>query len=473
MNQPNESAGLLTRLQAWIRESISLKIFSIGILVLLLLIPTAWIQALIEERQQRAQSVVNDISETWSGEQVLLGPVLVVPFLKKEMVEDEKRGVQTREYEELAFVLPQTLEARSEVLPTRLHRGIFEAAVYESQNELRAHFGAVDLSTLGIAASSVLWNKCYLIIGISDLRGVSSNPAVKWGEQTLEGEPTDNIGILTRLIEKASTTDDESSLAFAHAKREFRKGIKIPVTLSGDKPLDQEVMINLAVKGSRALHFMPAGKTSTVVIKGNWDSPSFVGNFSPTDRKVSAEGFEAKWRVLHYNRPFEQQWVGSNRELSEVDFGVRLLIPVGQYQKSMRTAKYGILVILLSFVALLLVELITKARIHAFQYILIGAALIVYYSLLLSFSEHIGFNPAYLISSGCTVALVALYVFAILKNQRITLLFSSLLTFFYLFVFVIIQLQDYSLLVGSVGLFTLVAALMYVSRKVNWYGAQG
>lgn len=469
MNPQTDATGLITRFQAWIRESISLKIFSIGILVLLLLIPTAWIQSLIEERQQRAQTVADDISDTWSGEQVLLGPVLVVPVIKKESVVDEEQGLQIREFEELAFFLPETLDARSEVKPTRLHRGIFEAAVYESQTVLRARFGAIEFAALDIPENSVLWNKSYLIIGISDLRGVSTNPTIKWNGQALEGEPTDNIGLSVGLPATADAQDGEFAPASHRRQREFRKGIKIPLKGAGGPQPNQEVVIQLAVKGSRALHFVPAGKTSEVTLTGKWESPSFVGSFSPAARKVSQEGFEARWRVLHYNRPFEQQWVGHNRELKDVDFGVRLLIPVGQYQKSMRTAKYGILVILLSFVALLLVELITKVRIHAFQYILIGAALIVYYSLLLSFSEHIGFNMAYVFSSACTLSLVVLYVYAILHNRRITLLFGGLLSFFYLFIFVIIQLQDYSLLVGSVGLFLLVAALMYVSRRVSWY----
>ena len=469
MEHQHESLGLLNRLQAWIRESVTLKILSIGFLVLLLLIPTAWIQSLISERQQRAQSVVQDINETWSGEQVLLGPVLVVPVVTRETVIDEEHGLQTREHEELAFFLPQTLDVRSEVQPQRLHRGIFEAAVYESRHTLRARFAPLDFSTLEIPDADVLWARSYLIVGISDLRGVSSNPTVQWGQTQFAGEPTDNIGISVRLQARAGLAEDEGSAAPARNAAEFRKGIRIPVALSPEFSFQDEVVINLAVKGSRALQYVPAGKTTDVAVKGPWDSPSFVGSFSPADRQVTADGFEARWRVLHYNRPFEPQWVGNNRELNDVDFGVRLLIPVGQYQKSMRTAKYGILVILLSFVALLLVELITKVRIHAFQYILIGAALIVYYTLLLSFSEHIGFNSSYLIASGSTILLVALYVFAILRNRRITLLFGSLLTFFYLFIFVIIQLQDYSLLVGSIGLFLLVAALMYVSRKVNWY----
>jgi inner membrane protein len=467
MDNQHESAGLLNRLNVWIRESVTLKLFSIGILVLLLLIPTAWIQSLIEERQQRAQSVVTEISETWSGDQVLVGPALVVPFTKRETVIDEKLVTRVQVREELAFFLPDELAVESNVAPTRLHRGIFEAAVYGSQNEMSARFDSIDFSGLGVSDSDVLWGKAYFILGVSDLRGVSATPVVRWGEQLLVGEPTDDIGISVRLFERPDALGEEWIAPADPAKGTFRKGIKIPASLSG--PVAQQLTVSLDVKGSRSLHFIPVGKTTRVRVQGPWSSPSFVGNFLPTERNVGPAGFDANWQVLHYNRPFGQQWLGANRELSDVNFGVRLLIPAGQYQKSIRTAKYGILVILLSFVALLLVELITKIRIHAFQYILVGAALIVYYTLLLSLSEHISFNVSYLIASGCTTALVGLYVFAILKNSRITLLFGGLLTFFYLFIFVIIQLQDYSLLVGSIGLFVLVAALMYVSRKVNWY----
>jgi inner membrane protein len=455
----------------WVRESVSLKLFSIGILVLLLLIPTAWIQSLMEERQQRAQSVVEDISATWSGDQVLVGPVLVIPHLAREHVVDEKGVARLQEREELAFFLPNDLSVQSHVSPTRLHRGIFEAAVYESENEINAQFDSIDFSGLGIAVQDVLWNKAYFMVGISDLRGVSASPVVSLGEELLVAEPTENVGLSVRLFQKPDAFGDEITPAPDRSVAAFRKGIKIPVPETTSFQKQQALSVTLSVKGSRSLHFLPVGKTTQVRVQGAWDSPSFAGSFLPTDRSVGPEGFDAKWRVLHYNRPFDQQWVGANRELADVDFGVRLLIPVGQYQKSIRTAKYGILIILLSFVALLLVELITKIRIHAFQYILIGAALIVYYTLLISFSEHIGFNVAYLLASAATIGLVVAYVFAILKHTRISILFGSLLIFFYAFVFVIIQLQDYSLLVGSVGLFVLVGALMYVSRKVNWYNS--
>jgi inner membrane protein len=174
--------------------------------------------------------------------------------------------------------------------------------------------------------------------------------------------------------------------------------------------------------------------------------------------------------VLHFNRPFSQQWTGNGVELSGADFGVKLLIPVDQYQKSTRTSKYGILIILLTFMALFLVEIIQKIRIHPFQNILIGAALIIYYILLLSFSEHIGYDMAYIISSIATVALISLYSTTFFRNTKLVVLFTALLVLFYTFIYVIILQQDFSLLLGSIGLFLIIGSLMYFSRKVNWYG---
>ncbi len=217
------------------------------------------------------------------------------------------------------------------------------------------------------------------------------------------------------------------------------------------------------------LYFTPVGKTTEVSLQGPWASPSFDGDFLPVSREITEAGFTADWKILHYNRPFSQEWIGGNQKLSGAEFGVRLLIPVDQYQKSIRTAKYGILVILLTFISLFMVEIMKKVRIHPFQYILVGAALIIYYSLLLSLSEHLGYDLAYGVASVATVILVALYSSSFLASRKLVLVFTALITFFYGFIFVIIQLQDYSLLLGSIGLFLTIGLLMYFSRGIRWY----
>jgi inner membrane protein len=189
---------------------------------------------------------------------------------------------------------------------------------------------------------------------------------------------------------------------------------------------------------------------------------------------VNNKGFTAKWRMLYFNRPFAQQWAANDTLLNDMHnhedalFGVKLKLPVDQYQKTMRTSKYGILIILLTFISLFLTEMISKQKIHVFNYILIGAALVIYYTLLLSFAEQIGYNWAYLIASASTIGLVAGFIASLLKNKKSAILFTIILTIFYVFIYVIIQLEDLALLIGSVALFIIVSILMYFSRKINW-----
>ena len=246
-------------------------------------------------------------------------------------------------------------------------------------------------------------------------------------------------------------------------------GIVTKLNWENADSFDGNVNIKLKLKGSNRLDFVPVGKTTNVKLSGQWSNPSFDGEFLPAVRVISEEGFSATWKVLHFNRPFAQQWTDNNQELSGADFGVKMLIPVDQYQKSIRTSKYGVLVILLTFIALFLIEITQKMRIHPFQYILIGAALIIYYTLLLSFSEHIGYNLAYVVSSIATVILIGMYSTTFLPNKGLTVLFSLLLIIFYSFIFIIILQQDFSFLLGSLGLFVIVSLLMYFSRRISWY----
>jgi len=231
----------------------------------------------------------------------------------------------------------------------------------------------------------------------------------------------------------------------------------------------------LSIKGSHDLNFLHLGKTTDIEVTSDWGHPGFNGRFLPDSRDTSdKKSLVAKWHMLYYNRPFPQQWTNSDSVLtnanakSQAIVGVKLRLPIDQYRKIMRTTKYSTLIILLTFVSLFLTELIKKQRIHLFNYTLIGAAMIVYYTLLLSISEQTGYNWAYLISSVSTIGLIAVFTGSLLKNRQAAVLFSAILTFFYGFIFVIIQLEKLSLLAGSIALFMIVAALMYFSRKINW-----
>lgn len=455
------STNLIDKFNRWLSESIMVKLASIGFLILILLIPSAWIESLIVEREGRAESVVEEIASKWSGPQTLTGPVLSIPYIVHYEVEiNDKKEVHERT--EWAYFLPDKLAVKGIVKPQVLHRGIFDAAVYESSISLNATFDKPDFEKLKVLDSDVLWKDAEMGIGIRDLRGISGDPTLTVGGRAIVGEPSSSLTFVGRGQGQSMSSDEGVNSGSG-------TGVVVKLPWASIEDFRGDVSLSLPLKGSSSLFFSPAGKTTTVDLSGPWSSPSFEGEFLPADRNVDDNGFSAQWKVLHYNRPFSQSWVGQSKNLSGSDFGARLLIPVDQYQKSMRTSKYGVLVIILSFVALFMVEIMQKLRIHPFQYILIGAALTIYYSLLLSFSEQVGYNLAYLIATVATVILVGFYSATFLRSKLLIATFTSLLAFFYGFIFVIIQMQDFSLLLGSIGLFAIIALIMYFSRGIKWY----
>ncbi len=463
-----QSLNIFERFNRWIRESIMVKLISIGFLILILLIPASWIDDVIFERQERAGEVVGEVSSKWSGSQTLTGPILVIPYLKREVVARGKEGKAIHEFVEKAFFLPETLNISGTVAPTKLNRGIFDVVVYKSTLSIHAKFEPLDFKSLSIPEDLIVWKDAHMVMGITDVRGISDSMAVNVGMKLLEAEPSSNIGL---AIEHSLR---EPTVGYSRARPDppappSRNGIIVKLQAENANDVTSDVSIKLKLKGSHRLDFVPIGKTTTVNLNGPWEDPSFDGEFLPVTREISQAGFKATWKVLHFNRPFSQQWTGVDQHLKGSDFGLKLLLPVDQYQKSIRTAKYSVLIILLTFMALFLVEITQKIRIHPFQYILIGAALTIYYILLLSLSEYIGHNPAYGISSLATVIMVSLYSISFLKWRKLVMLFSTVLVIFYSFIFIIILQQDLSLLLGSIGLFLILALLMYFSRRVNWY----
>ncbi len=468
--ETNATPNLIERFNQWIAESVMIKLFSIGFLILILLIPASWIENLIRERQTRATGVVREVSDKWSGSQTLSGPVLVIPFTKIEKSKRWDNGKQIEEAIETvhkAFFLPENFTASGKVKPQKLHRGIFDVAVYESEILMDAEFLSPDFATWSIPDEQVHWNEAVLINGISDLRGIDSDPVIESGAKKFVAEPSSTIGIQVNQFISNPMMDEGQ--AASDNSIPLSSGIVVPLGWKSRDEFIGRFTMRLSLKGSENLYFVPVGKSTQVNLTGPWTSPSFEGKLLPAERSVDDIGFSAKWKVLAFNRPFSQKWIDNEQSLGGSEFGVRLLIPADQYQKSTRTAKYDELIIILAFTALFLVEITSKIKIHPFQYILIGVALIVYYTLLLSLSEHVGYNVAYAIASIATTTLVSVYASTFLKRRQITFLFSGLMIFFYVFIFVIIQAQDFSLLIGSVGLFVIIGLLMYFSRNIKWY----
>ena len=461
--------NIFERINRWIQESIMVKLFSIGFLILVLLLPSHLIEEMIYEREQRADRVIDEVSDKWSGPQTVYGPLLVIPYRWVETYDvgkDGKEVKETVEHVDKAFFLPEQLKIDGKVSSEVKGRGIFDVSVYKSDMKINSTFAKPDFKSLAIADDMVLWDQAYLVFGLSDLRGISDNPAFSVGGVSLAAEPSDNIGVYHHATRKPADTEryipdneDEGSKTL---------GITAKLNWTSADSFKGDVDIKLHLNGSSHLDFLPVGKTTHVTLSSTWKDPSFEGEFLP-EHDITESGFTANWKILHFNRAFAQQWKGADQQLKGGSFGVKLLIPVDQYQKSMRTSKYSVLIILLTFVALFLVEITQKIRIHPFQYILIGSALIIYYTLLLSFSEHIGYNLAYGVSSVLTVVLITLYSTSFLQSRKLSVLLALVLAIFYTFIFVIILQQDFSLLLGSLGLFCIVGVLMYFSRNVNWY----
>lgn len=443
----------------WFAGSVLIKLGLIGFLTILLLIPSFLIQDLITERQNRQEEVIREISDKWSGSQLVQGPVLVLPYKATVMAEDpDTKKNSTREILTNIYILPETLNISSEADPELLHRGIFDAVVYNSRIRVKGKFSALELKKSNIDPAMIRWEQAKVDIGLSDLKGLKNNPVIRLGNQNYEVEP------------------DLTSLKL------FSNNLVILPDLSTGKNTALNFSFDLDLRGSEKLSFLHLGKNTTVKIEGAWNNPSFTGRYLPDERSVSDSAFSASWKMPYYNRPYPQQWIEENTVLNTADtvvkgtdksdtravFGVDFLLPVDQYQKTTRAAKYAILVILLSFLSLFFTELLNKKSVHFLQYVLIGAAMTIYYTLLLSLSEQLGFNIAYIIASVATVSLIGTFIWSLLKNSKAALLFAGILTVFYSFIFVILQLQDMALLVGSIGLFVIIAALMYLSQKISW-----
>ncbi|MEO6850515.1 MAG: cell envelope integrity protein CreD, partial [Mucilaginibacter sp.] len=411
IEQPQPPQGFMH----WLKESVTVKLIFIGILVMLLLIPSSMVDSLIMERAMRQDQTIKDVSDQYSGSQFIQGPVLVIPY-KKQIKENDNSGktVMSEVIDNL-YELPNELHYKAKLNSEVRHRGIYEVSVYNGIVKVSGNFTKANLSALSITADKLLPEKAFLLFSISDLKGLKTNPQVKIGGQSLTAEPAAGDSLFENSLQVAVNLKDQL-----------------------DNPVPFE--FDLDLRGSQELSFLHLGKTTDVEITGDWASPSFDGRYLPDQSKIDKKGFSAQWRMLYYNRPFPQQWVDDDKLLSNekkvanATFGVKLLMPVDQYQKITRTSKYAILIIMLTFISLFLTEIIGKKKVHVFNYILIGAAMIIYYTLLLSFSEQIGFNLAYMIASVATVALIATFLASLLKNRKATILFSVILTLFYTFI---------------------------------------
>lgn len=440
-----------SRFSNWMRNSITARMLVVGFLLLVLLIPLEFVKSLIDERAKRQEDVVREINEKWGNEVLLSGPIVKIPYkvISEEKIFNEKSSsyfTKTNEILKYAYFFPDKLNINSQVDSKPLNRSIYESVVYSAAIDVKGNFPKIDFTNTDISEENILWEKATLLLKTSNLKGIKTTPVVNLASESLVMTPQYSTEYLSTI----------QSNYISNAKEIF----------SGTLPFSYKLKIN----GSESLKFLPIGKETDATMKSNWHSPSFDGNFLPedTNKQISKDGFTATWRVLQINRQFEQSFFGKLPDLSASAFGTKLIIPVDEYQKSERTAKYGFMVIGLTLLVFLLIQLVSKIYIHPFQYVMIGLALVMFYTLLISISEHSNFLNAYAIAAFSVLALITVYSRAILKGFKFPLLICASLASLYGFIYVIIQLENYALLVGSIGLFLILAVVMFASRRIDW-----
>lgn len=425
-------------------QNVFFKMFVILILIMVLIIPTVMVQDLIDERTQRQQEAVDEVSSKHALSQTVAGPILTIPYKIKRNVYNKATGKTEVATERMMFhILPDELKINGNVNSESRKRGLFEVIVYQGDLDISASFKDLPLEKLNIPIEQFELDKAFITLGISDLKGLSEQVRIKVNDSSFTcnpGVPTDEV---------------------------LSSGLHVNVPLKANQQ-KLEVSCQLDLKGSQQLMFVPIGKETVVDLHSDWQDPSFSGEFIPHTRTVTDKGFDAKWKVLNLNRNFPQEWTGG-RNIEQSAFGVDMNMPVDVYQKATRVAKYAMLFIVLTFLVFFFVEVINKILIHPIQYILVGIALILFYVLMLAMSEQIYFNAAYVLASIMTIGLIFFYAKAILGSQKLGLLTAAILFIMYMFIFVIIQMQDYALLFGSFGVFLILGVTMYFSRQVDWF----
>ena len=432
-----------------LRTSVIARLVVMGMILIGLLIPLSMVQSVVSERTARRDSVINDVSSTWGGSQTVAGPVLVVPYQCTVTDRDGPRIVTGR-----ATFLPDSLSVQGSLGPQIRGRSFFDTVVYSAHLVVTGRFSPPDLSPVTRGDVQPLWKESVVNLGVSDPRGIAKRVSLDWEGADHPFEP----GIV----------DTGLMASGLHARVDLTAGSALKTAIPFSLTLD--------LNGSRDLRVLPAGNDTSVRLASSWPHPGFIGAPLPQSRTVDASGFTAQWDVPYFGRGFSRAWTdaGLDREKMKTQaeaaaFGVSLVQPVDIYQQAERAVKYAVMFIVLTFVVFFLFEVVRARLLHPVQYVFVGFALCVFYLLLVSLSEHTGFDIAYAAAAVGTTALISSYSMFVLGGVLEGALVGIAIAAVYAFLYLLLRLEDYALLAGSLGLFATLSVVMLLTRKVNWY----
>ncbi|WP_020558278.1 cell envelope integrity protein CreD [Thiofilum flexile] len=438
----------------------AIKLLLIGFIMFLLFIPQAMLMGLISERAGWRQSAYDSIQQSWPGSQTFAGPILSIPYqithVVTETIKDKEgveREVSKRVTEtDVLRIIPKTLQVNSNLTSELRYRGIYEVPVYSNQVQITGAFSFEAVQELAQTYKDydLQLGAGEVAVLVSDQRGINSPSDFMWDKTAYAFKPGNNL---------------PGTSAGMHTK--------LPVLNLAALPGSTTFSFKLELRGMASMNYALLAEASEVKLSSNWPHPKFTGELLPETRTITEQGFQAQWKATSFSYNVTQSLgecaQGQCGGLLSRAVGFDLLQPVDVYQQAERSVKYAVLFIVLTFVALVLFELLKHLRIHPIQYILVGLALIMFYLLLISLSEHFEFLKAYVVAAVASVGLLTLYFGAILKSTRLGLILGASLAVLYGVLYGILQAEDNALLLGSLLLFVMLAALMLSTRHFDWY----
>ena len=425
----------------------TLRVLGLGMLVLILQIPILKIGGLITERQLRSHAAAEEIASKWGSTQVATGPALVIPYLENRTGPIAPGGAPLNPVRQFAVFLPETLKVDGTLETDVRRRGIFSLPVYRLDLQVKGSIRRPDFDSLDIAAGAVNWEQAQLVMGISDVRAIRNPATLTWNGAQRDFLP--------------------GTAGFAEAG----SGIHAAAPLTGTEA-NFDFEFALSLNGSNAVYFTPFARNTVIALRSNFAHPSFQGNWLPVDRSVQDTGFQALWMIPYLGRGYPQSWTSKAAHGAMVAasrFGVELSGQIDHYRMAERSIKYAALFMVLTFATVWLIEILTGIRAHPVQYLMLGAALCLFYLLELSLAEHLSFPVSYTIASVAVVTMASGYSLIMLRRPARAAVVSGGISALYFYLYFLLSNEDYALLVGSIGLFAALAVVMVVTRRVNWY----
>jgi inner membrane protein len=431
------------------------KILVIGFLALILLIPTSWVQDLVRERKKYRNEASQEVQKLWGGEQKIGTPTMTLPYVYlcpvSEKSEEDKKSKKEPEMKQCTgyfHMFPETAIINANLPTTSRKRGIFDIPLYHGEVDLGVSFKEPNWVDIGISKQQIIWDKVNIGLWMQDHKGLKETPMVYVEDQKIQLEPSFNTGTA------------------------FRKDLSGSL-INAQSILERSEVMNFKIrfKGADKLHIVPFASENRVTFQSDWAHPKFSGDILPDDRTITKEGFTATWKVLGINHNQPKYWWFTEEYSCDFNVGFDQLVPVDQYSMTERAIKYAKLFIFLTFILCFFAETLTGKRVHPLQYTLIGFSLLIFFTILLSLSEHISFGSSYLIATLIVSLQIGAFLQVLVRNKWVSGVGVVLLIGLYSFLFSLLKSEDYALLTGTLGLFAILSGLMYLSTKINWYNA--